>query len=67
MPYYNFVLYDGKEMDALGAMALRGDPDALAFAERIIQDIICGQPERYSGWFVEVTNARRSVSRIPFK
>jgi hypothetical protein len=69
MPNYRFKAHDGSAgAEESGAAVLTDDDEALAFANRVIRELMRRDPERYTtSWTLEITAGRRSVASVPFK
>jgi hypothetical protein len=65
MPSYRFAIHRGMaEIEMLGFMKLRDDPEAFDFAKRIIQDMPDKCRTRGNGCSVGITDGERGVGRI---
>jgi hypothetical protein len=69
MPNYRFKARDRSATEEKsGAAVLADDEEALAFANRVIRELVRRDTERYTAsWTMEVTAGTRSVARVPFK
>jgi hypothetical protein len=67
MPNYRFKAHDGNGSEKLGAAVLTNDDEALAFAKRIIQEMLQGDAGRYAAWTMEITAGKRNVGSIIFE
>jgi hypothetical protein len=69
MPNYRFKAHDGSGgAEESGAAVLADDDEALAFANRVIRELMRRDAERYtSSWTLEITAGTRSVASVPFK
>jgi hypothetical protein len=66
MAQYRFTLQnDGERIDDLGGVALADDAEALAFAKRVVRELLDKNPEQYALWTMDVTDGERTVHRIP--
>jgi hypothetical protein len=64
---YRFAMHDnGAGIEDLGGMALDDDGDALAFAGRVIRDIMYKGAKKHAGWTMNITEDNRVVGTIPF-
>jgi hypothetical protein len=64
MSIYRFVLrVPGDQIEELGALLLRGDGEAVAFAESLVRDMVQGSPAQ-QGAVMEVIDGERTVGRI---
>ena len=65
MSIYRFVLrVSGAQVEALGALPLRDDREAIAFAQSVVRDMIQGAPSQEVSPVVEVISGGRTVGRI---
>jgi hypothetical protein len=64
---YNFAIHDeqGAVRKAMPPMTLAEDSEALAFAARVIAEMINGEVESYLGWTLEITEGERLVASVP--
>jgi hypothetical protein len=63
MPNYRFKAHHSVTgTKKLGAAVLADDDEALAFAKRVIRELIHRDAKLYATWTMEVTAGRRSVS-----
>jgi hypothetical protein len=53
--------------EKLGAAVLADDDEAVAFAKRVIRELIQRDAKLYATWTMEVTAGRRSVASVPFE
>ena len=68
MPNYRFKAYDSATGgETLGAAVLADDDEAVAFAKRVIQELIRSDAKLYTTWTMEVTTGKRSVASVPFE
>ena len=68
MPNYRFKLHDIRTgSEKLGAAVLTDDDEALAFAKRVIRELIHSDAKLYTTWTMEVTAGNRSVASVPFE
>ena len=66
MPSYRFKSYDpNSRSEKLGAAVLADDDEAVAFARRVIRELI-GSDEKHAAWRVEITVRERKVASMPF-
>jgi hypothetical protein len=66
MPGYWFKFYDpNSRSEKLGAAVLADDDEAVAFARRVIRELI-GSDEKHATWRVEITARERKVASMPF-
>jgi hypothetical protein len=64
MSIYRFVLrVPGDQVEQLGALPLRDDRDAIAFAESVVRDMVQGNPAQQPV-VMEVIDGDRTVGRI---
>jgi hypothetical protein len=67
MPIYHFTLYaDATKSEDLGYMPMADDAEALAFARRIIRELMQRYSAEYAGSSMHITEGERAVSSIPF-
>jgi hypothetical protein len=67
MPLYRFALRTtAPEPEYLGAIALRDDDEAVAFAEQVARDV-ASDLEREPGLAVTIIKSERTVGSIPVK
>jgi hypothetical protein len=68
MPNYKFKVHDGGTgSETLGAAVLGDDDEALAFANRVIRELIHHDARLYTkSWTMEVTAGKRGVASAPF-
>jgi hypothetical protein len=64
MSTYQFTMHNGATVDNLGSLSLTNDPEALAFCDRMIRDLMRQYPDQYSGWTVSVKEGGRVVGRV---
>ena len=64
---YNFSIHDnfGVTRRALPPIDLADDAEALAFASRVIAEMIENGPEPFVGWTMEIVEEFRLVATIP--
>jgi hypothetical protein len=68
MPNYRFKAHDSVTgTEKRGAAVLADDDEALAFAKRVIRELIHRDAKLYATWKMEVAAGRRSVASIPFE
>jgi hypothetical protein len=67
MPFYKFKVHDSAGSENLGAAVLTDDGEALAFAERVMQELMRLDAKLYATWTMEITVDKRSVASIPFE
>src|ERR1700689_4375206 len=68
MPNYRFRAHDNvTSAEKLGAAILTDDDEALAFAERVIRELMQRDAKLYATWTMEVTVGKRSVASVPFE
>jgi hypothetical protein len=67
MPNYRFKAHDGNGSEKLGAAVLTNDDEALAFAKRIIQEMMQGDVALYTTWAMDITAGKRNVGSILFE
>jgi hypothetical protein len=69
MPNYRFKAHDrGAGAEKSGAAVLADDDEALAFANRVIRELMRQDTKRYTtSWTMEITAGSRSVASIPFE
>jgi hypothetical protein len=66
MPGYRFEFYDpNSRSEKLGAAVLADDDEAVAFARRLIRELI-GSDEKHATWRLEITARERKVASMPF-
>jgi hypothetical protein len=67
MPIYHFTLYaDATNSADLGYMPMADDADALAFARRIIRELMQRHSGEYADSSMHITEGERPVGSIPF-
>jgi hypothetical protein len=67
MPSYRFKFYDpNSRSEKLGAAVLADDDEAVAFAQRVIRELVHSDEQLYAGWMVKITTKERNVASIPF-
>jgi hypothetical protein len=67
MPSYRFKFYDPiSRSEKLGAAVLADDDDAVAFAQRVMRELIHTDDKLYAKWIVEITARERKVASKPF-
>jgi hypothetical protein len=66
MHSYRFTVHKDDGTESLGFMALAGDAEALAFGERVIQDLTRGDDGQFADWTMNIAEGKRVVSSIPF-
>jgi hypothetical protein len=68
MPNYRFKVHDIRSgSKKLGAAVLADDDEALAFAKRVIRELIHSDAKLYTTWTMEVTAGKRTVASVPFE
>jgi hypothetical protein len=68
MPSYRFKFFDpNSRSQKLGAAVLAGDDEAVAFAQRVIRELIRSDEKLHAAWKVEITARQRKVANIPFR
>jgi hypothetical protein len=68
MPNYRFKAHGiPTESEKSGAAVLADDDEALAFAKRVIRELIHSDAKLYSAWTMEVTAGARNVASVPFE
>jgi hypothetical protein len=68
MPNYQFKAHDIRTgSEKLGAAVLADDDEALAFAKRVIRELIHNDAKLYITWTMEVTAGKRSIASVPFE
>ena len=68
MPNYQFKAHDIRTgSEKIGAAVLADDDEALAFAKRVIRELIHSDAKLYTTWTMEVTVGTRSVASVPFE
>jgi hypothetical protein len=66
MPSYRFKFYDpNSRSEKLGAAVLADDDEAVAFAQRVIRELIHGE-QLYAECMVKITAKEREVASMPF-
>ena len=64
MSIYRFVLrVPGDQLEELGALPMRDDRDAVAFAQSVVRDMTQGNPAQQAA-VMEVIDGKRTVGRI---
>jgi hypothetical protein len=53
--------------EKLGAAVLADDDEAVAFAKRVIRELIHRDAKLYATWMMEITAGKRSVASVPFE
>jgi hypothetical protein len=67
MPSYRFKFYDpNSRSEKLGAAVLADDNEAVAFAERVMRELIRSDEELYATWMTKITEKERTVASMPF-
>jgi hypothetical protein len=67
VPHYRFKAHDIRTgSDKIGAAVLADDDEAVAFAKRVIRELIRTDAKLYTTWTMEVTAGKRSVASVPF-
>jgi hypothetical protein len=65
MPHYQFSIHEaGAKSEKLGSDNLDNDAEALAFANRVIRDLMYGKDKRSAGWTMDIADGERAVSSI---
>ena len=68
MPNYRFRAHDSVTgAEKLGAAALADDDEAVAFAKRVIRELIHRDAKLYATWTMVVTAGSRSVASAAFE
>jgi hypothetical protein len=68
MPNYRFKAHHSVTgTKKLGAAVLADDDEALAFAKRVIRELIHRDAKLYATWTMDVTAGSRIVASIPFE
>jgi hypothetical protein len=68
VPNYRFKAHDIRTgSEKLGAAVLADDDEALAFAKRVILELIHSDAKLYTTWTMEVTAGKRTVASVPFE
>lgn len=68
MPNYRFKAHDRDTgAEKLGVAVLADDDEALAFAKRVIRELIHIDAKLFATWTMYVTAGKRSVARVAFK
>jgi hypothetical protein len=69
MPNYRFKAHDrGAGAEKSGAAVLADDDEALAFAKRVIRELMRQDTKRYTtSWTMEITAGTRSIASVPFE
>ena len=69
MPNYRFKAHDRSAgAEESGAAVLADDDEALAFANRVIREMMRRDTKRYTtSWTMEITAGKRSVASVPFE
>jgi hypothetical protein len=67
MPSYRFKFYDpNSRSEKLGAAVLADDDEAVAFAQRVMRELIHSDEQLYATWMVKITAKERKVASMPF-
>jgi hypothetical protein len=67
MPSYRFKFYDpNSRSEKLGAAVLADDDEAVAFAQRVMRELIHSDEQLYATWMVNITAKEREVASMPF-
>jgi hypothetical protein len=67
MPSYRFKFYDANSRsEKLGAAVLSDDDEAVAFAQRVMRELIHSDEKLYAAWMVKITAKERKVASMPF-
>jgi hypothetical protein len=67
VPNYRFKAHDIRTgSEKLGAAVLADDDEALAFAKRVIRELIHSDAKLYTTWTMEVAG-KRTVASVPFE
>ena len=68
MPNYRFKAHDRDTgAEKLGVAVLADDDEALAFAKRVIRELIHIDAKLFATWTMYVTAGKRSVARVAFE
>jgi hypothetical protein len=68
MPRYRFDLQNNaRQIEDLGGVVLADDGEALAFAKRVIRELLDKNPEQHARWSMDITEGERTVSSIPLE
>ena len=68
MPSYRFKFYDpNSRSQKLGAAVLADDDEAVAFAQRVVRELIHSDEKLYAAWKVEITARQHKVANLPFQ
>jgi hypothetical protein len=68
MPNYQFKAHDVRTgSEKIGAAVPADDDEAVAFAKRVIRELIRTDAKLYTTWTMEVTTGKRSVASVPFE
>ena len=67
MPSYRFKFYDpNSRSEKLGAAVLADDDEAVAFAQRVMRELIHSDEQLYVTWVVKITAKERNIASMPF-
>jgi hypothetical protein len=67
MPSYRFKFYDpNSRSEKFGAAVLADDAEAVAFAQRVVRELVRSDEELYATWIVKITEKERTVASMPF-
>jgi hypothetical protein len=64
MPNYFFSVHSKVCKEDLGAMALKSDARAVAFAKLVISDLMREDSGEYAGWVMDIYQSKRLVGAI---
>src|SRR6267154_1446222 len=63
MPSYRFKFYDpNSRSEKLGAAVLADDNEAVAFAQRVMRELVRSDETLYATWMTKITEKERTVA-----
>jgi hypothetical protein len=66
LPYHFSIRDRGTELEELGFDAFDSDAGAIAFGNRIIEDLLRDESKQYFGWIMDIVQGARAVASISF-
>jgi hypothetical protein len=67
MPRYHFAIFNGERIEDDLGETFADDAGALAHSRQVVRELTHGDPTRFTGWTMEVTEGSRIVGTIPCK
>jgi hypothetical protein len=61
---YRFTVHKDDGTETLGFMAFAGDAEAVAFGERVIEDMTLRDDGQFANWTMNITEGNRAVCSI---